>query len=305
MSHKEITENQGRAWLAAALAAPLAQTASACTWSVVLLAGGGCLLICWTLGKYPAGNSRWLHILQGLWNCVIISEILHWSVFCWPDQRGGNAVPLILLFLSTWASSGRERAARTACVLLWPVLLLLGAVLLSGLPELEWKHLEPIWQMPNAHLITVSLIPALWAGREGKTNGRLLWGAAVFAFVTAAVTAGVLSPVVSGTAQAPVYELSRSIRLFGIAERPESLIAAAMTIGYFVTVTYLLSSEGNAWKGRNCIWLASAVSGILLISGLRIDSRLMAIGSILFWVVLPAISSWKKNLKKAKKELDK
>ena len=144
MSHKEITEKQGSAWLAAALAAPLAQTASGCSWPAVLLMGGACLLICWAIGKYPAKESRWLTILQGIWNCVVISEILHWSVYCWQDPGSTYVVPLILLLLGAWASSGGERAARTGCVLLWPVLLLLGAVLLSGVPEMEWRNLKPL-----------------------------------------------------------------------------------------------------------------------------------------------------------------
>ncbi|MGN0977532.1 MAG: hypothetical protein ACI4PH_05700 [Faecousia sp.] len=305
MSHKEITEKQASAWLGAALAAPLAQTASGCSWSAVLLMGGACLLINWAIGKYPAEKSRWLTILQGIWNCIVISEILHWSAYCWPDPGSTYVVLLILLLLGAWAASRRERAARTGCVLLWPMLLLLGAVLLSGIPEVEWKHLMPVWQMPDACLITVALIPALYSGRGGKTSGRLLWGVAIFAVVTAMVTAGVLSLTVSGKEQAPIYELSRSLSLFGVGKRLESLIAAAMTMGYYVTVTYLLSAGGNTGGEKRSVWIMAAFSGLLLVGGVRIDSRLLALGTILFWVVLPAVSGLRKNFKKMKKGVDK
>lgn len=297
MSHRKITEKQASAWLAAAWAAPLAQTASGCGWPSVLLMGGACLLICWAMGKYPTENSRWRNLLQGIWNCAVISEVLRWSVYCWPDTRGTYAVPLVLLLLAAWAVSGGERAARTGCVLLWPVTLLLGAVLLSGVPEMTWGRVTPTWQLPNAHLITAALLPALYAGREGKTDNRLLWGGAIFALVTSVVTAGVLSPAVSGKEQAPIYALSRSLSLFGVGKRLESLIAAAMTMGYYVTATFLLS----AGEGGKSVWCMAAVSALLLISGLRIDSRLLALGTILFWVVLPAVSGLKKNFKKVKK----
>ena len=305
MSHKEITEKQESAWLAAAMIAPLAQTASGCTWPAVLLLGGACLLICWALGKYSAESSGWLNILQGIWNCVVISEILHWSVYCWPDQRSAYAVPLTLLLLAAWAASGGARAVRSGCVLLWPVVLLLGAVLLSGIPEVQPENLMSGWQIPGAHLITAALIPALSAGRGEKGNSRLLWRAAIFAMATAAITAGVLSSAVSGRERVPIYELSRSLSLFGVGKRLESLIAAAMTMGYYVTVTFLISIGKNAQENQKAVWWVAALSGILLISGLHLDSRLMALGSVLIWVVLPLLSGLEKNFKKRKKGVDK
>lgn len=302
MYHKEITGKQSAAWLAAALAAPLAQTASACSWPVALAVGGICLLTCWGVVKYTTKPDGWVRILQSLWACVILSELLHWSTYCWPAHQSGWAVPLTLLLLALWAAgSGKEKAARVGCVLFWPLALLLGAVLLSGVPDMKLQNLKPVWQMPDAHLITVLLLPALWRPGEGKGNGRMLTGLMLFALTASAVTAGVLSPAVSGGMRAPIYELSRSLSLLGIAERFESLVAAAMTMGYFTVLTYLLSIPKSTWKGKKGLWGCTAFSALLFFSGLRADSRLLAIGSILLWIVLPVVCHWKNNFKKGAK----
>lgn len=302
MYHKEITEKQRSAWLAAALAAPLAQTASACSWPAALAVGGMCLLMCWAVGKYITEPDKWLVFAQCLWICVVLSELLHWSAYCWPTHKSRWAAPLTLLLLAAWAvSGGKERAARTGCVLIWPLALLLGAVLLSGIPDVELKNLRLSWQMPDAHLITVMLLPALYSPGERKRSGRLLLGLLLFALLTSVVTAGVLSPSVSSGMHSPVYELSRSLSLFGVAERFESLVAAAMTLGYFSLMTYLLSARETAWKGKRQTWGIAVAGGVLFLSGLRIDSRLLAVGSIMLWVVLPVLCHWKNNFKKSKK----
>lgn len=300
MYHKEITEKQSSAWLAAALAAPLVQTASGCSWPAALAVGSVCLLTCWALGKYIALPDRWILILQCLWACIIMSELLHWSTYCWPTHKSEWAVPLTLLLLAAWAvNGGRGRAARVGCVLLWPLALLLGAVLLSGIPDVKSQNLKPTWQMPDAHLIMVMLLPALCRPGERKRNGWLLTKLMLFALVTSIVTAGVLSPAVSSNITAPVYELSRSLSLFGIAERFESLIAAAMTLGYFSVLTYLLSIAESAWKGKKGLWGSVVVIGLLFLCNLRADSRILAIGSILIWLVLPVICHWKNNFQKS------
>lgn len=306
MYHKEISEKQSSAWLAAALAAPLAQTASACSWPVVLAVGCICLFTCWGVAKYAVEPGRWLRAVQSGWACVVISELLHWSTYCWPTHQSYRAVPLTLLALAVWTvSGGREKAARAGCVLVWPLALLFGAVFLSGLPEVEMQNLTPAWQMPDAHLITVLLIPALCQNGRSQRNGRLLIGLLLFAIAASVVTAGVLSAAVSGQMRAPVYELSRSLSLLGITKRFESLVAVALTLGYFSTLTCLLRGPGSVCRGKKPVWICAGVSAVLFFSNLRVDSRLLAGGSILLWVVLPVICHWKNNFQKMKKQLDK
>lgn len=299
MRHDEMTQKQSAAFLAAALAAPLIQTASACTWPAALAVGSACLLTCWAVTRQTAVPGKWLLWLQWVWACVIASEVLHWSAYCWPSHPDGYGAPLILLLLAGWAASGgRERAARAGCALLWPLALLLGAVLFSGIPEIEAENLKPSWQMPDASLVTVFLFPLLIRPGRGKGNGRILTSLLLIALLTSVVTAGVLSPNVSRGMQAPFYELSRSLSLLGVAERFESLVAAALTIGYFSTISLLLSRQETVGKGKLWVWIGAGLSGLLFLLDIRIDSRLLALGSILTWVILPAVCHLKNNFQK-------
>ncbi len=262
--------------------------------------GGASLLTCRWVSNFITAPGKWLTILQNLWASVIISQTLGWCSFCWPSHLGRFSAPLILLLLAAWAASGgRERTARIGCVLLWPLALLLGAVLLSGIPEAKFENLRPTWHLPDAHLITVMLIPVLCSRDADKAKGKLLSGVLAFALLAAAVTAGILSPYVSSRADSPIYELSRSISLFGVAERFESLTAAAMTLGYFATISYLLSIPGEEEKGKQ--WIYALIAGLLFLSGIPIDSRIIAIGSILLWIVFPAIMSLKNIFQKDEK----
>lgn len=302
MNSDEITGRQQRAWVTAAMAAPLARAAAGYTWPAVLTVGGITLFLSWWLAKYTAELKPWLVILQGLWASVIVSELLWWIGDCWPGHNSAKAAPLILLALAAWPASGGEgRAARVGCTLVWPVGFLLGAVLLSALPEVKAENLLPFWGMRDASLIPVLLLPVLY-GKGKKGSGGKTWiGLLALAVLAAVAAAGVLSPGVCGRAGFAFYELSRSIQILGIAERFESVAAAGMTLGYFASASYLLSvPEGMENKGR-MVWAYAGLAGILYVMDLRIDSRVLAIGSILLWVLFPAVSSFKIIFQKTSK----
>lgn len=299
MCPEHPSEKQSAAWLAAAVAAPLAQTASGCTWLAAGPVALACMLLAWGARRCPGEDSRWLSMAQGLWNCVVLASLLPWSSLCWPGLEGTWAIPWVLLALAAWACGSDGRAVRSGCVLLWPVALLLGAVLLSGVGDLQWEHLAPTWQMPDAWLIPVALLPAL--GRGGSPGRKFWWGMAGYVLAVAVVTAGVLSPEGSAQAASPIYALSRSIRLLGIAARFESLVAVAMTCGYFVTAAYLLTNGGRGTQ-KGWTWGGAALTAVLLLAGVRLDSRLAAVGSALLWALLPALVRWwKKKSKKLEK----
>ncbi len=301
MNQKENHERQHNCALAAAMLVPLSQTASRSSWLAVLAAGAGVLLLCRWLMKYTAAPAPWLAKLQNLWACVIVSELLYWSVECWPGHDNRYAVPLILLVLAVWLSgSGLRRAESVGCTLLWPVGLILGAVLLSALPDMEWKDLTPSWQMTESHLLTL-LVAAMLHGRsEKRGSGTGVICAWVFALLATAITAGVLSPAVCAVS-APVYELSRSIGLFGIAERFESITAAAMTMGYFAAISYLLAAGNRADGNRSAVWGYGGLAALLFIGNIRLDSRIVTIGSILLWIILPAACGLKNIFQKTPK----
>lgn len=289
------------------MAAPLSQTAAGNSWISVALVGGISLAVCWGaewIGA-KAMPGRWLCAVQWFWLSLIIAEMLHWTMLCWPDYESYHAVPITLLLLAAWASAkGKTQIARAGNVLLWFLIFLFGAVLLPGVKEVKAENLYPAWYMRDAHLVTVLLIPAIGMGMSEKkkigTKGKILTTAVVFA----TVTTGVLSLETARNTAAPFYELSRSLRLLGIAERFESLVAAGMTMGYFVLLSYLLSTSANTTemlkegKGSWGVWSSAVFSGLFFLSGFRLDSTVLALGTILTWVVLPVLNCAQKNLQK-------
>lgn len=302
MNTDQVSTRQNSLWLIAAMAAPLAKAASGCSWLAVLAMGGFTLLVGWWLGRYRTAQKPWLDILQGLWTSVIISEMLYWCGDCWPSHGNGKAAALILLALSIWsACRGRQQAARVGCMLIWPVGLLLGLILLSAAPEVKLQNLYPAWQMPDAALVTVLLLTTLYTGDGKGESAGVCIGFLCFAMITAVVDAGTLSPYVSSTSKAGLYELSRSISFFGVSQRLESVAAAGMTIGYFGGISYLLSIPEEAANRGRMMLAYGALAGLLFAMNIRLDSRVIAVGSILLRIIFPAVCSLKNLFQKPPK----
>lgn len=308
LDNKERSGRQNQTWLLTAMAAPLAQTASGASWLTTALVGAVCLPVCWGL-EWLAEKSRpgkWLCAVQWFWLSLILGEVLQWLKLCWPDSPSALAAPLVLLLLAAWtAGKGKEQASRAGSVLFWFLTLLLGAVLLSGVKEIRLDNLRPVWKMQGAHLITVFLIPAMGTSLTGsRRSWRPKAGILMLGILLSTVTSGVLSLKAAAEAPSAFYELSRSLRLLGIAERFESLVAAGMTLGYFALLSYLLSAGAaaaevlRAGKGAWGSWSAAVLSGLFFISGFRLDSAILALGTVLTWVVLPVLNCLQRNLQK-------
>ena len=299
-------EKQHTLWTMAALLAPLTQAASNCSWPAAACTGVICVLLCWSLEHFgvEGTSSKWIGAVQWLWMLLVVSEFLHWTMLCWPNHRSYHTVPLVLLSMAALASArGKETSSVSAAVLFWFTAVLLGVVLLSGIREVEIMNLKLEWKMQTAHLITVLLIPAMGMGlgyekREGK---RLLYAVAV-----AAVTGGVLSMQMVEEMEAPFYEMSRTLKFLGMGQRFESLAAAGMMLGYYILFTYLLSVMANVWdvgkENGKSVWISAVFAAMVFISGMRMNSKLLALGTILIWVLIPALE---KSVKIMKKPIDK
>lgn len=306
MYHKSLEEKQYVPWLTAALLAPLLQTASGSSWLLTAGLASITLLICWGVGRTDCCSTKgtWLHAIQWLWISVVASQILHWIMFCWPDYDNYYVVPLILLALAAWsARNGTEVSSRVGCVLLWPLLIVFGVLLLAAGKEIKAEYLRPEL-MADSNLITVLLIPAMggYLYREKKALKQFAGYSAIAVAVSIAVM-GVLSATICGNVDSPIYELSRSLKLFGFAQRLESFAAAAMTLGYFLTISLLLGIQSSiaaqhATVGSRTGIAASAVlTGVLFLTGVIIDGRILALGSIVCWVALPSLLRLKSILK--------
>lgn len=295
------SNNPDSRWLLAAMAAPLTQAASNCSWPAAVAVGVLCGVVCLGLERLTEGapSCRWIGAVQWLWMLLLMSEFLHWSMLCWPQHKSYCTVPLVLLALAAWSSCrGTEKAAAVGGAVYWFLVILLGTVLFSAVREVRAENLKPEWGMQTAHLITVLLIPAMGLG--AGTGKRLQLTA--YTLLVSVITVGVLSLEMVRRVEAPFYEMSRGISLLGMGQRFESLVAAAMTLGYFVLISYLLTVTANAWEmgkrqGRS-IWISALFTALVFLSGMRLNSRLLALGTMLAWVLLPMLEKIVKILKK-------
>lgn len=289
--YNEQGKNEYSIWILTAMAAPVIQAASNCSWPVVLVIGVLCLGICAGMERFDVGRNpgKWIGSVQWLWMLLVISEFMHWVMFYWPVNQNYHALPILLLALAAYASAGgAERAARAGAVMWWFLLLLIGAVLLSGIGEVDLENLAPSWDIQTAHLVTVMLLPAMGIS---LSNTKQKTAILLFAVLVSAVTVGVLSMTLISQMEAPFYEMSRSLTLLGIGQRFESLVAAGVTLGYYVLLSYLVTVTANAWemgkRHNRSVWITAVFVALVFLSGMRLNSRILALGTIGVWVVLP------------------
>ena len=261
--------------------APVVQAASNCSWVSALVIGFLCAVILHGMQylRTTAVKTKLFLGIQWLWMLLIVSEFLHWVMLCWPNYGNYNAAPLLVLMLAAFSlGKGRESACRVAGVLFWIVSLLLGAVLFSGLQEIEPENLKPQWKMQTAYYVVVMLIPAMAPEKE---SDNIQWKSAVFGTLVSVITTGVLSMAYIENTKAPFYEMARAMSFL---------------------ITLLLRSTANAWESRKNrkvgIWVSAAFIALVFISGMRMNSRLLAVGTVLVWVVLPVLEKIARNIKK-------
>lgn len=278
--------------------APLIYTASGCTWPTAIIAAGLGLSACWVKHKLTGDKILpvWLRRLQNVWAIPVMVRMLTWVSACWPDSGKWPAIALGV-FGAIAALRGRETIVRFSAVSRYFLIVLLGGVILSGIKGISLDNLIPSWQLNGGDLITVCLLPALCGEDELKKAGNevLLLAAAA----ASVVTVGVLSPGYASDAAAPFYELSRNLTVLGIAERFESVVSTAMTIGLFVTLCFLLTNScGEKVKHGMIIGILAT---ILYASNACVDSRFVAAGTALIWVLLPTITALWIKIKKYEK----
>lgn len=310
MFHDCLEEKQYTPWLTVSLLAPVLQAASGCAWPVAAGVVGITGLLCWGLGKTDCGggNTVWVRRISWFWVSVVTSQMLHWVMYCWTDYDSYHAVPLTILLLAAWAVwKGSANPVRIGCSLLWPLLAVFGLLLLSAGKEVKPEYLTPTMIYGNSHLVTVLLIPALgiYINREQKKL-RQFAGYSTAALVASAVAMGVLSGNICRNVDSPFYEVSRSVKILEFAQRLESLAAAAMTLGYFLTVSFLLEIQRRMQrrepvkKGVESVAIPAVLTAVLLLSNITLDAGILAMGSIVCWVMLPGMQRIKNVLKNGK-----
>lgn len=308
MFRERIPLRQLSAWLFAGTAPVLIQILSGSSWLWIGIAGAISLLltVCvWRSGWEPA---KWQCPVLYLYLSVLLGQMLTYTAQSWPVGDNDPAVPLILLLLGAWsAQKGPSAAARVGAVLFWAVLILYLAVLGAGVKDIQWNWLMPRWNMPDEMGIAVFLLPAASVcllGSNRKTGIRLALPA-VFVFVAALITAGVLSPAVAERTPNAFYEMSRSINLLGVARRFEALISAGMTVGWFALISLVLTCCGVLaqkilqGQGRSGLWLSALTAAGMKLCGLHIQGWILLLFGAAFWVGIPVLTQGLEKRKKS------
>lgn len=308
-----IGERQRWAWLAAGLSGAAASGICGFSWMWVLTGGlavtiyyivldrkldtdGLAVLFVRKLGV----GGKILCVLTLIWTIVVMGWAAGLADTAFPMVDGVPGLGWILLALAAWGSEkGAGACARCCGVLCLFLIALYGTILVFALPDVEWTWIldygpwqEALW---SAGLF---LLPAgVWFVPCSRERKGPAWQMAFllpgFAAALAAVTAGVLSPELAGVRKVPLYDLTQSISVFGVVERIEPLLSAAMTMGIFALLSGLtcacqgLLDQLRPWKWNGAAAAAGAGALVVLLQDLPVE--LLALGAVLFWGMIPLV----------------
>lgn len=246
-------------------------------------------------------TAKWFGAASWIWLGIFLGSIARYSANCWPDGKAYPVVPLILLVLACVNSQkGGEKASKAGAFLIWFVVVSLGIVLGAGIKELKLQWLKPQSGRVNFLLIPLFLIPALTAVLPSDKRRCAVSTTACIAAAAVIVALWINASLFEDCAaqmQNPLYEYCKSLSLLGTVERFESLIACALTAGWFSFFSLILSTAGHVAEknkgkwGAGSVWSCALTAAAIMYLGWDVSEYHLAIGSVLLWVALPLLSS--------------
>lgn len=306
---RKIGERQRWAWLGSGLSAAVAACTCGLNWVWVLAAG---LVV---TGYYiymdmrmPAAGlaamlPRPIAIMTLVWTVAVMAWAANLADGAFPMVNGFPALGWTLLALAAWGSrKGAAACARCAGVLCLFLLALYGVVVIFAVPDVQIANLKPSGRWQDAILAAgVFLLPTVvWYLPCTRSRKKAAWAMALllpaFGAVLAAVTAGVLSPVLARSMMAPLYALAQSVSLFGVVERIEPLLSAAMTMGTFCLLSAMACACQRLWRRvRPWKWSGTVcciAAGALMGPAGKTDFRWIAAGGAVVWGIIPLLTLW-------------
>lgn len=281
-----MEKNNHSAWLAAAMAAPLAHFSGG-SWLTLLVAGTiiGALN---HLLPHRQQTGKGVGILEPIAVTLLMACLLPASSLYWPGKWSEAVVPAGILALSLWASG---RQPERVCGFLLPLMLLIllpvgAAAIRTG--QIQW--MEPADMKLELLLVPILLLPRIL---DNGNTGKWYWGILAFGVLVGVMVSAVLSPGIASMLNDPFRQMGRTLTL-GAASRFEPVISMFMTFAWFSLFALALSRTG---KGR---WIAAPAAYAL--SFLHSDwIRLSAVAlTVILWLYL-VISGPKNFPKKSEK----
>ena len=208
-------------------------------------------------------------------------------------QADSDLPGLLLLLLAAYAA-GRRTLPRVAAVVFFFLLAMYGALLLFALPEQELSALAPKTQC-DWTLLPYALAPTavLYLCKERGKPTLWLAGGILLAALAAVVTQGLRAP--------DFYTAAKSVTVLGTMERLEPLVLSALTAGGFCLMGLLcsLNQELSGGKTGAALNFLGGAAGYLLLP--LLSSTFLALGTAVFWGLLPFGLQFVELLKKFKK----
>lgn len=310
---RKIGRRQRWAWFAAGLSAVAASGFCSCGWIWVLIGGllatlfyiyidkkladrGIAVLMCKAFGW----GGKALAVLTLLWTVLVMGWTAALADTAFPMVNGFPGLGWIMLAMAAWgARKGAKACAGCSGVLCLFLIVLYGVVAVFAVPDVTWRWLKPDsrWEQ-GIWTAGLFLLPAgVWyvpCGAESKgPSWPVAFALPLFGAALSAVTAGVLSPELAAVRKVPLYDVAQSVSLFGVVERIEPLLSAAVTMGVFALLSVQVSAaQALADRIRQWSWsgsVACGMAGIAMILTKDMPMELVAIGSLVFWLVIPLI----------------
>ena len=317
---RRIGERQRWAWLAAGLSAAIAAKGCGFGWVWILSAG---LLV---TGYYIYMDVKLqCRGIASLLPRVLAISVLAWLVFlmAWTADLANGAFPMVngypvlgwaILALAAWgAGKGMAACARCAGVLCLFLAALYGVIAVFALPDVQIQYLMPsgTWQDGLLSAGLFLLPAAVWYLPCTRSKKRAAWQMALViplaSTLLAAVTVGVLSPTLAREVPSSLYVLAQSVSLFGVVERIEPLLSAAMTMGVFCLVSVMACACARLWGKlplRKWSSVICCVVAAVLMKWLRnTDLWIVAAGNLIFGLILPVAVLWMGERKKKRQEM--
>lgn len=311
MNDRSLGSRQRWAWLLAGWSGVTAICLCGCGWIWVL--AGAALVTGYDLlldRLFPEGGlaalcagSGWSGKACGaliyLWLVVELAWVGALADWAFPAINGFPELGIVLLGVTAWGIwKGTSACARCGGVLCMAVLVLYAAVAAFALPDCRLEYCVPKGEPGETiKVVGLCLIPtALWLLPRKKERGAAHPFALLIplgAGALALVCAGVLSPELAAAEPVALYTLAQSISLFGVMERMEPLLSAAMTMSLLALLSILAAAARAAAEPLSPRRWTGAVACVLAMPTMLLVRNapweLLAAGNGILWLTLPLL----------------
>lgn len=276
----KLTSKEYTPWVLFSSLVPIIMTAACSSWMTLILI----VPLCWLTYLRPKSEATgFLAFAQWLSICALLAKIVAMPVEFWPGRGAQYAVPAVLLLLAGWGViKGAETAVRSSNIFRYGVYAVFLVLAIMGVRQADIHNWGAKTADPKGMLLAVLLIPTIGNG-EGK-NGKIGTSILFTAILSALIVPGVLGN------EDGVYKFGRSLSSFGAIERVDSILALAITLGIYSTLSFLLTAAAEVF-GRGsqikAVCISVLFTGALYALPFEITGEALSAIMLLLFTLIP------------------